>query len=129
MAKRMQYSVVGLPHYTIWHLYEPSADDLRHMEEMENERLSHEAEEAERAERERKISAEFDTGMKDEWEADRKAVEESQKRGTAPEGKNGAEENHKVTLAPPVEGRAQVKGDSEDVDRTVDRAESEVDMA
>ena len=76
-----------------------------------------------------RISAEFDTGMKDEWEADRKAVEESQKRGTAPEGKNGAEENPKVTLAPPVEGRAQVKGDIEDVDRTGDGAESEVDMA
>ncbi|KAI0590467.1 Mannan polymerase II complex ANP1 subunit [Pyrenophora tritici-repentis] len=24
MAKRMKFSVVGLPHYTIWHLYEPS---------------------------------------------------------------------------------------------------------
>lgn len=32
MAKRMKYSVVGLPHYTIWHLYEPSVDDIRHME-------------------------------------------------------------------------------------------------
>lgn len=32
MAKRMGYSVVGLPHYTIWHLYEPSLDDIRHME-------------------------------------------------------------------------------------------------
>ena len=89
----------------------------------------HEAEEAERAERERKISAEFDTGMKDEWEADRKAVEESQKRETAPEEKNSAEENPKVTLAPPVEGRPQVKGDSEDVDTMGDGAESEVDMA
>lgn len=32
MAKRMKFSVVGLPHYTIWHLYEPSVDDIRHME-------------------------------------------------------------------------------------------------
>ena len=32
MAKRMQFSVVGLPHYTIWHLYEPSVDDIHHME-------------------------------------------------------------------------------------------------
>jgi mannan polymerase II complex ANP1 subunit len=31
MAKRMKYSVIGLPHYTIWHIYEPSADDLVHM--------------------------------------------------------------------------------------------------
>lgn len=28
----MQFSVVGLPHYTIWHLYEPSVDDIKHME-------------------------------------------------------------------------------------------------
>ena len=32
MARRMQFSVVGLPHYTIWHLYEPSVDDIKHME-------------------------------------------------------------------------------------------------
>ena len=38
MAKRMQFSVVGLPHYTIWHLYEPSFEDIRHMEEMEQEK-------------------------------------------------------------------------------------------
>ncbi|KAF8416146.1 Anp1-domain-containing protein [Terfezia claveryi] len=31
MAKRMKFSVIGLPHYTIWHLYEPSADDQQHM--------------------------------------------------------------------------------------------------
>ncbi len=45
MAKRMKFSVVGLPHYTIWHLYEPSVDDIRHMEEMEKERKEKEAEE------------------------------------------------------------------------------------
>jgi hypothetical protein len=28
----MKFSVIGLPHYTIWHLYEPSVDDIRHME-------------------------------------------------------------------------------------------------
>ena len=50
MAKRMKFSVIGLPHYTIWHLYEPSVDDLRHMEEMEAERLAREKEEQERAE-------------------------------------------------------------------------------
>ncbi|KAJ5812842.1 Anp1 [Penicillium robsamsonii] len=50
MAKRMKFSVVGLPHYTIWHLYEPSVDDLRHMEQMEVERLAREKEEQERAE-------------------------------------------------------------------------------
>ena len=50
MAKRMKFSVIGLPHYTIWHLYEPSVDDLRHMEEMEVERLAREKEEQQRAE-------------------------------------------------------------------------------
>lgn len=50
MAKRMKFSVIGLPHYTIWHLYEPSVDDLRRMEEMEVERLAREKEEQERAE-------------------------------------------------------------------------------
>ena len=30
----MGYSVVGLPHYVIWHIYEPSSDDLKHMEWM-----------------------------------------------------------------------------------------------
>lgn len=32
MARKMDFSVVGLPHYTIWHLYEPSVDDVKHME-------------------------------------------------------------------------------------------------
>lgn len=34
LLKRMGYSVVGLPHYVIWHIYEPSSDDLKHMEWM-----------------------------------------------------------------------------------------------
>lgn len=34
MSRRMGYSVVGLPHYVIWHIYEPSSDDLKHMEWM-----------------------------------------------------------------------------------------------
>ncbi|CDK24501.1 unnamed protein product [Kuraishia capsulata CBS 1993] len=37
LCKRMGYSVIGLPHYTIWHIYEPSSDDLRHMEWMAQE--------------------------------------------------------------------------------------------
>lgn len=32
MARLMDFSVVGLPHYTIWHLYEPSVDDIKRME-------------------------------------------------------------------------------------------------
>ena len=45
----MSFSVVGLPHYTIWHLYEPSYEDIRHMEELEQERAKQE--EAENRER------------------------------------------------------------------------------
>ncbi|KAJ5098178.1 hypothetical protein N7532_005179 [Penicillium argentinense] len=48
MARRMNFSVIGLPHYTIWHLYEPSVDDLRHMEEMKLEQEAREQEERER---------------------------------------------------------------------------------
>ncbi|KAJ6036665.1 hypothetical protein N7540_000944 [Penicillium herquei] len=48
MARRMKFSVVGLPHYVIWHKYEPSVDDLRHMAEMEMERQTREREEQER---------------------------------------------------------------------------------
>jgi len=37
LCKRMGYSVIGLPHYVIWHIYEPSSDDLKHMEWMAKE--------------------------------------------------------------------------------------------
>ncbi|KAK9362624.1 Anp1-domain-containing protein [Lipomyces starkeyi] len=49
MCKRMGFSVVGLPHYVIWHMYEPSVDDLRHMAAMEQERLRKEKEAQEAA--------------------------------------------------------------------------------
>jgi mannan polymerase II complex ANP1 subunit len=66
MAKRMKFSVVGLPHYTIWHLYEPSVDDIRHMEEMERERKAKEAEEEARKAKEAKIKESFDE-KKGDW--------------------------------------------------------------
>ncbi|KAK9373407.1 Anp1-domain-containing protein [Lipomyces chichibuensis] len=53
MCKRMGFSVVGLPHYVIWHMYEPSVDDLRHMAEMEQERLRKEKEAQEAAGKEK----------------------------------------------------------------------------
>ena len=70
MAKRMKFSVVGLPHYTIWHLYEPSVDDIRHMEEMEQERKNREKEEKERADRMKKIKDEFNE-PNNQWEKDK----------------------------------------------------------
>lgn len=31
MARKMGFRVGGLPHYTLWHIYEPSEDDLKEM--------------------------------------------------------------------------------------------------
>ncbi|EPY49408.1 anp family mannosyltransferase complex subunit [Schizosaccharomyces cryophilus OY26] len=47
MAKRMGFSVVGLPHYVIWHIYEPSDEDKVIMAEMEREQKEREAAERE----------------------------------------------------------------------------------
>ena len=74
MAKRMDFSVVGLPHYTVWHLYEPSVDDIRHMEEMEQERLAREKEEKERADRMKKIKEDFND-PNSQWEKDKNNIE------------------------------------------------------
>ncbi|KAJ8060515.1 hypothetical protein OCU04_010836 [Sclerotinia nivalis] len=73
MAKRMKFSVVGLPHYTIWHLYEPSVDDIRHMEEMEQERIARENEEKEKAERTKKMKDQFDDPSP-QWEKDKNVI-------------------------------------------------------
>ncbi|GMM58540.1 Van1 protein [Maudiozyma humilis] len=37
MAKKMGYRVGGLPHYTLWHIYEPSDDDLKEIAIKERE--------------------------------------------------------------------------------------------
>ena len=71
----MNFSVVGLPHYTIWHLYEPSLDDIRHMEEMEQERKAREEEEKEKAERAKLIKEQF-KDPKAEWERDGAALKD-----------------------------------------------------
>lgn len=41
LCKTMGFQVVGLPHYVIWHIYEPSTADLKHMEWMASEELRH----------------------------------------------------------------------------------------
>ena len=76
MSKRMNFSVVGLPHYTIWHLYEPSVDDIRHMEEMERQRKSKEAEEAAKQESLKKINEQFDNS-ESQWEKDKSVIQAS----------------------------------------------------
>ncbi|PWY72219.1 Anp1-domain-containing protein [Aspergillus sclerotioniger CBS 115572] len=76
MARRMGFSVIGLPHYTIWHLYEPSVDDLRHMEEMEQERQEREREEQEQAERAERVQTLFQDA-KTQWDIDNAFVEDA----------------------------------------------------
>ncbi|PKY05507.1 Anp1-domain-containing protein [Aspergillus campestris IBT 28561] len=110
LAKRMGFSVVGLPHYTIWHLYEPSVDDLRHMEEMELERQYREEEEKEQAERARraaqlfrdvKTEKEIDNAfVKDDMETDQQArkVSDFAKHDTV----QGAEEGPAVPVVKPA---------------------------
>ncbi|KAF2148913.1 glycosyltransferase family 62 protein, partial [Myriangium duriaei CBS 260.36] len=77
MAKRMKFSVIGLPHYTIWHLYEPSVDDIRHMEEMEKERKEREEQEKLKKEQKDKISSNFDDSAK-EWAKDKDVLKAKQ---------------------------------------------------
>lgn len=78
----MKFSVVGLPHYTIWHLYEPSADDLKHMERMEEERLAKVAEDLEAVEKAKKIQESW-KDPKAQWEQDKKDMAVNQKEEVA----------------------------------------------
>ncbi|KKY23718.1 putative mannan polymerase ii complex anp1 subunit [Diplodia seriata] len=90
MAKRMKYSVVGLPHYTIWHLYEPSVDDIRHMEEMEQERLAKAQETQEKEDRLKKLKDTFETPS-DQWrkdKADLRKIAKEEYMETEKDGKN-----------------------------------------
>lgn len=73
MARRMQFSVVGLPHYTVWHLYEPSVDDIRHMEEMEAEKREREQQEKEIAELAKKVGNSFQQ-VDGQWQKDKLAM-------------------------------------------------------
>lgn len=38
MARAMGFRVGGLPHYTIWHIFEPSEDDLKHIAKLERKK-------------------------------------------------------------------------------------------
>jgi mannan polymerase II complex ANP1 subunit len=108
MAKRMKFSVVGLPHYTIWHLYEPSVDDIRHMEEMDRDRKKKEAEEAAKKERENKLKDTFDSKAGD-WKKEKAAVEHlvQQAKNEAKEQEKPAEpkQENKVAEQPKQEDK------------------------
>lgn len=109
MARRMDFSVVGLPHYTIWHLYEPSVDDIKHMEQMERDRLAREAEEKEKAERAKKMKESFgDTTS--QWEKDKNelqnlALQEKKKKEEAAAAAAGS--NEKVEAKPAAGQQAE----------------------
>ena len=73
LSRRLGYSVIGLPHYVIWHIYEPSSDDLKHMAWM--------AEEEKRKVEENKIREFYDRvwqiafdDVRDDWELERLQV-------------------------------------------------------
>ncbi|VUC20184.1 unnamed protein product [Clonostachys rosea] len=95
MAKRMKYSVVGLPHYVIWHLYEPSVDDIKHMEEMEQERIAREKEEEEKKAKAAKLKEEFGDGA-DTWEQDKQELKELKDKAAEEEKRRVKEEKAKV---------------------------------
>ncbi len=100
MAKRMGFSVVGLPHYTVWHLYEPSEQDLQHMQEMEEERNSRAQEEKEREERIKRIKEEF-KDPNSQWEKDKAGIAEKtrQEEKAAAEKKVAAEKKEAAEKA------------------------------
>lgn len=82
MARRLGFSVVGLPHYTIWHLYEPSVEDLHHMEEMAKEKkLKEENDKAEKA-RLKNVDSQFANPSK-EWEKEKQLMEDTAKKAEA----------------------------------------------
>lgn len=117
MAKRMKFSVVGLPHYTIWHLYEPSVDDLRHMEEMELEKQQQEAKEQEekaQAARQQKLKEKF----KDAKEERQRDKAQLAKKVGKTEGNAAGEKKHEEVEKSAVPAKGQVGG----VDQSSDTA-------
>ena len=112
MAKRMKFSVVGLPHYTIWHLYEPSVDDIRHMEEMEKERKAKEAEEAAKKERIDKIHESFDPKNSD-WEKEKAAVQDLVQKAKNEEKETEAAKEEPAKAAAPQKHAAPEKKEGE----------------
>ncbi|ODQ59554.1 glycosyltransferase family 62 protein [Wickerhamomyces anomalus NRRL Y-366-8] len=70
LCKRMGYSVAGLPHYVIWHIYEPSSDDLKHMEWMAKEE-ARQLEESKLKQFYDKIWSEGFEDVREDWKNDR----------------------------------------------------------
>lgn len=105
----MGFSVVGLPHYTIWHLYEPSVDDLKHMEEMALEQEEREKEKQEETERNERVQALFQD-PKSQWEVDGAAVHDAVMKEKKQEGSSNGEAQKGSGNSPAAES---VKGSKE----------------
>lgn len=115
----MDFSVIGLPHYTIWHAYEPSVDDIQHMEvclycfllilclrlthpfqQMKREQLAQEQADKEKAEKAMKLKESFGdtTGQweKDKTELQNIALKEKKEETAAAAAAAVAENKEKV---------------------------------
>ncbi|CCD25810.2 Anp1p NDAI_0G00340 [Naumovozyma dairenensis CBS 421] len=73
LSRKMNYNVIGLPHYVIWHIYEPSKEDLKHMAWM--------AEEEKRKLEEEKLEEFYDKiweigfdDVREDWETERDSI-------------------------------------------------------
>ncbi|SCU87977.1 LAMI_0D08262g1_1 [Lachancea mirantina] len=73
LSRRLGYSVIGLPHYVIWHIYEPSSDDLKYMAWMAEEEKRKIEESRIREFYDRVWGAAFDD-VRDDWEIERTQV-------------------------------------------------------
>lgn len=73
MCRRMGLSVIGLPHYVIWHIYEPSSDDIKHMEWMAEEEDRRENERKQRESHDKKWEAGFED-VKNSWQQEKESI-------------------------------------------------------
>lgn len=120
----MKFSVVGLPHYTIWHLYEPSVDDIRHMEQMEAERKAREEADRKTAEKLSKVGTLFDESNKNEYQADNEGhAHQKDKEADAAQGKDAAKG------ATPADGEQAVQAEQPDGKHVAKADNAEEDAA
>lgn len=70
LSRRMGYDVIGLPHYVIWHIYEPSTEDLKHMAWMAEEEKK-KLEEGKIKEFYKRVWEVGFEDMRDDWEQER----------------------------------------------------------
>lgn len=73
MCRRMGLSVIGLPHYVIWHIYEPSSDDIKHMEWMADEEDRRETERRLREIHDRTWAAGF-VDVRPQWDLEKQNI-------------------------------------------------------